>query len=123
MKKKYTSLDIPVKLKKAVYNIIEVPGEPLFLFENQSIKRFIEQEKDVEDKFRNTRYASEDFIKRDAQMPVYINVELMERLDAYRIKLGTRKNNCIMQAFENSCKENAENLGLKIDLNYGEKND
>lgn len=126
MQKKFTTIRIPVRLKDTVYAIIEVTGEPLFLFENNCVDQFVQQEGIVEEKYKNSRnYSNENHIRRDAVLPLYLETGLMERLDNYRKKINETKSNCVIQALENSCNEKAEKLGLAINLEYeeGEKNE
>lgn len=120
MKKKFTSLYIPSKLRSAVDIIIDETGEPLFWFENQAVEQFIVQEGDVDQKFRNSKHSSPDYIKRDKELPLYLEEGLMERLNAYHTLIHTTKSNCVMQALENSCNEKADKYNIQIDLNYGE---
>lgn len=119
MRKKFTSIYIPIKLRKAVDVILDTTGEPLFWFENQAVEKFIEQEREVDEKFRNSRHATPDYIKREKELPLYIHEELMERLEAYYKKINTTKSNCVIQALENSCNEKAERFNVSIDLDYG----
>lgn len=120
-KKKFTSLYIPRKLRSAVDMVIDQTGEPLFWFENQAVEKFIEEEQDVDKKYRNGRHSSPDYIKRDKELPLYLEENLMNRLNAYKDKIRTTKSNCVMQALENSCVEKAEKYSLEIDLKYGEE--
>ena len=80
-KKKFTSLYIPRKLRSAVDMVIDQTGEPLFWFENQAVEKFIEEEQDVDKKYRNGRHSSPDYIKRDKELPLYLEENLMNRLN------------------------------------------
>ena len=47
-KKKFTTIKIPEALKSVIYRILEETGEPLFWFENNSIKDFILAQEEIE---------------------------------------------------------------------------
>lgn len=117
MKKKFTTVRIPKDLKKAVYHLIELDDEPLFLIENRAVERFIDEKKDVEERYRYRKY-DEKYIKRDQVLPLYLTEGIMQRVDAYRRQIGTSKSNIVLQALENECIYRAEKKGVKIDIAY-----
>lgn len=117
MKKKFTTVRIPKDLKKAVYHLIELDDEPLFLIENRAVERFIDEKKDVEERYRYRKY-DEKYIKRDQVLPLYLTEGIMQRVEAYRRQIGTSKSNIVLQALENECIYRAEKKGVKIDIAY-----
>lgn len=120
VKKTFTTIRIPIQLRKNIDTILELTGEPLFWFEYQAVEKFIAENRKVEEKFKNSKYSDIKHIKRNAVLPLYLEINLMNRLDAYKEKIKEKKSNCVLQALEDLCVERARVIGTEIDLNYGE---
>lgn len=82
MGKKYTTIKIPEELKTVIYRILEETGEPLFWFENNSIRNFILSQGEVDKKWEIGK-RSKAYIKRACMLPLYLIEDVSELLENY----------------------------------------
>lgn len=122
MKKKFTTIKIPEALKRVIYRILEETGEPLFWFENTSIKDFILAQEDIENKWEVGK-RSKEYIIRASMLPLYLIDEVSALLEEYSEMKGTTKSNVVISALEKECKKRAVQMNIEINLEYRRKDE
>lgn len=122
MKKKFTTIKIPEALKRVIYRILEETGEPLFWFENTSIKDFILAQEDIENKWEVGK-RSKEYIIRSSMLPLYLIDEVSALLEEYSEMKGTTKSNVVISALEKECKKRAIQMKIEISLEYRRKDE
>lgn len=122
MKKKFTTIKIPEALKRVIYRILEETGEPLFWFENTSIKDFILAQEEIENKWEVGK-RSKEYIIRSSMLPLYLIDEVSALLEEYSEMKGTTKSNVVISALEKECKKRAVQMNIEINLEYRRKDE
>ncbi|VYT32763.1 hypothetical protein [Coprococcus sp. LG100-32] len=122
MKKKFTTIKIPEALKSVIYRILEETGEPLFWFENNSIKDFILAQEEIEKKWEVGK-RSKEYIIRASMLPLYLADEVSALLEEYSELKGTTKSNVVISALEKECKKRAVQMKIEINLKYRRKDE
>ena len=117
MKKRFSTVRIPGELKRAVYQVIEYEGTPLFLVVNRAVEKFLNENEDVTERYRYRKY-DEMYIKRDEVLPVYLTEELMLRVEEYKKKIAANRSNIVLQALENDCLGRLNSMGIEVRISY-----
>lgn len=112
MGKKYTTIKIPEELKTVIYRILEETGEPLFWFENNSIRNFILSQGEVDKKWEIGK-RSKAYIKRACMLPLYLIEDVSELLENYSKTKKTTKSNVVICALEKECEKRGEKIKLE----------
>lgn len=122
MKKRYTTIKIPEELKNRIYRILEETGEPLFWFENNSIRDFILNRGTIDKKWEIGK-RSKEYIKRKSMLPLYLTEDVSNLLEVYSTVKKTTKSNVVISALEKECKKRAVQMNIEINLEYRRKDE
>ena len=116
-KKKILKVNVPQEVAEAYKTVKKEIDYPVLMHDRWAVEKLLTNKAVINPKLMINYWKAEGYVKRDAQVSIYISDDQVEQVDQYATDCGTNRNTVLIQAIMDYSKENLERLGMDYKWN------
>lgn len=112
--KKVVKITAPKEVADAYKIIKEQVDYPKLMHDKWAFEWFLQSGESIDSKLQIETYSSKGYVKRDGSITVYVNEQLLQKLEERAEVLGVKRNTVMIQAIKNYCTIKEKEIGQEF---------
>ena len=118
MGKKTIKVNVPYEVGEAYKKIKDSIDYPKLLHDKYAMEEFLKEKQKINLALSIESHSSIAYIKRDSNLKVYLNDDIIEELNKAAKEYGLTRNTLMIQAIMNYCNKMGEKIGQEFSWNF-----